>query len=167
MHLHLQTILEFVGLLIGSGALVFGASLISTDDFVKYLISMGVLDSAGGIKAPAVVAKTADYTIVTGTDPSGTLFTNRGAVGAVNFTLPAPTPAIAGTYYEFLGVADQSILVKTATVDTLIGLNDVAADSVAMSTAGLKIGGHMRVVCDGTQWAAYGDAVGITFTLAT
>ena len=46
-------------------------------------------------------------------------------------------------------------------------LNDVAADSIAMSTAGAKIAGHMRFVCDGTSWFGYGDAVGITFTVAT
>jgi hypothetical protein len=41
------------------------------------------------------------------------VFTNRGAVGAVTFTLPAAAPALAGVFYEFLGIADQSITVAT------------------------------------------------------
>jgi hypothetical protein len=151
--------------LLGGGGLIIGFVNIN-DDVIKYLIKQNFLDSAGGYKLN-IRAKTADYTIVTGTDPSGTIFTNRGAAGTVNFTLPAPAAALAGVFYEFLGIADQAILVATATADTLVALNDTAADSVAQSTATKLIGSHMRFVCDGTAWAGYGDAVGGTFTVAT
>jgi hypothetical protein len=151
-------------MLTGGGMVAIGAVSI-TDDVIKYLIKH--LDAAGGWKFSAVKAKTADYTVVTGTDASGTVFTNRGASGAVIFTLPAPSQAIAGVFYDFLGVADQDVTVKTATVDTLLTKNDAAADSVAMSTSGEKIGGAMRFVCDGTAWIGFGIAVGHTFTVAT
>lgn len=113
-----------------------------------------------------VSAKTANYTILA-SDPCGTLFTNRGAAGAVSFTLPSPTLFKAGHYFDFVGIADQSITVVTLTADTLIGFNDIAADSVAMSTAGAKIGAHARVISDGTSWIFIGDTVGVTYTLAT
>lgn len=149
---------------------VFGMGLMETDDVVRYLAAQGILDQAGGLKL-RIRAKTADYQILspllTTGDRSGTIFTNRGAVGAVVFTLPVISPGMAGTFYEFLGIADQTITVASSPADTLLALNDIAADSIAMSTGGAKIGGHCRVVCDGTTWAAYGDAVGITFTVAT
>lgn len=119
------------------------------DDAIKYLISVGLLDAGGGLKVQTKL-KTADYTIVTGTDASGTIFTNRGAGGTVNFTLPAPSQSIAGTFYDFVVIAAQSLLVKTATADTLIADNDATADSLASS----RIGTSMRVVCDGTSWIA-------------
>lgn len=159
------------GIASGVSLVLFGTAQ-SDSEFIRQLSAWGLFDPAGGVLL-RVKAKTADYTILSGFtaagagDPSGTIFTNRGAAGTVNFTLPAPVPQLAGTFYEFLGIADFTILVKTATADTLIALNDTAADSVSMATAGLKIGGHMRAVCDGTSWAAYGDAVGITSTVAT
>lgn len=152
-------------ILAGAGLALFGLVNIN-DDAIKYLIKTGFLDAAGGVRLN-IAAKTADYTILSASDPSGTVFTNRGASGAVVFTLPAPTPALAGVVYEFLGIADQSFSFKTATADTLLVVNDAAADSLAVSTASHKIGAHMRTVCDGTAWCAYGDSVGDTFTVAT
>lgn len=127
-------------------------SWLTNDDLVKLLIKIGILDSAGGRKLSGVQIKTADYTIVTGTDPSGCLFTNRGAAGTINFTLPAPSQALAGVFYDFLTVAAQIILVKTATADTLIADNDATADSLATTA---RIGVALRVVCDGTSWIAF------------
>lgn len=142
------------------------------DDLVKYLISQGVLCAAGGPKMN-VKAKTADYTILSASDPSGSVFTNRAAAGTVIFTLPAPTLALEGVYYDFIGLAAQTLTVKTATVDTLIAFNDAAADSMSVQTASELIGVSMRAVCDGTSWIALGTAVGIgganaaTYTIAT
>lgn len=139
------------------------------DDVVKYLIAHGILDAAGGYKYPDVKIKTADYTIVTGTDASGTLFTNRGASGTVIFTLPAPSQAIKGTFYSFAAVvAAQTVTVKTATVDTLITFNDLTADSVSLQTANEIIGGMIRAVCDGTSWIVFGDSgAAHTYTVST
>lgn len=160
---------------LSGGALVFGAGTITNpmnSDIVRQLAAWGVTDPCGGLLR-RVIAKTADYTILdpftatTGGDPSGTIFTNRGAVGAVIFTLPAPVPRLAGVSYEFQGIADQSINVKTATADTLIALNDLTADSVEMSTGTKLIGSRMRAECDGTSWIAYGVSIGTTMTVNT
>lgn len=160
-----------LGALGGSALGVFAVGTVQTDaDIVRQLIAFRVLDGAGGILL-RFRPKTADYVILSPAtaagDPSGTIFTNRGAAATVNFTLPAPTLALAGVFYEFLGIADFAILVQTATADTLICLNDIAADSLASSTATKLIAGKMRAECDGTSWIAYGVAVGGTYTVAT
>lgn len=116
---------------------------------------------------PAVVAKTASYTIKPPMDRDGTLFTNRGATGAIVFTLPEARLSLKGYRYRFLTVADQDVTIATATADTALVKNDAAADSLAASTGGEKIGAVMEALCDGTQWAIIGASVGHTFTVAT
>jgi hypothetical protein len=100
----------------------------------------------GGVRK--TVAKTADYT-VTDADRN-TRFTNAGAVGAVIFTLPAT--AKLGLEYWFNVVADQNVTVTAGTADTMIVFNDIAADSVAFSTASEKVGGALHVYGDGAKW---------------
>lgn len=118
------------------------------------------------------VNKTADFTIKPyAVDRPETTFTNAGASGAVVATLPAPTRELLGVRFHFLCVADQNFTIQTATADTLLTKNDAAADSVAVSTSGEKIGAHAVAECfyNGTayRWAVWGDAVGHTFTAAT
>ncbi len=95
-----------------------------------------------------VVAKTANYT-VTNAD-ADTLFTNRGAAGAVTFTLPAN--ARKGLRFGFFVVADQNVIVASGTADTMVVFNDAAADSIAFQTASEKIGAMIEVIGDGTGW---------------
>ncbi len=145
------------------------AGFLNNPDLLRLLAKFGLARTSDGNLIPPplnISAKTANYTIKAN-DLNGTVFTNRGAAGAVTFTLPDPTAVPVGQFYYFLGVDDQNIVVQTATTDTLLVINDVAADSLAMSTAGQKIGGLMMVFCDGTQWVAVGVAVGVTFTVAT
>lgn len=118
-----------------------------------------------------VVPKSASYTIVYPMDAPGTVFTNRDAAGPVTFTLPSPGRQLLGVEYEFLGVAAQNLIVAGATAGDLVGLNDTAADSLAMQTAGQIIGGWIRAVCvesaAGTfQWAVEGTTEGVTYTKA-
>lgn len=143
-------------------------------DAVRFLKDLGLATDAGHLRAgvPVVTAKAASYTINPQADKPGTIFTNYGATGAVTFTLPAPTSAVNGFVYDFLGVVDQDILVAAATVDTLVALNDVAADSLAASTVGQKIGAYLRAICVQTgattyKWAAVTLANGVTGTVAT
>lgn len=103
----------------------------------------------GGFKRP-VTAKTAAYTVKE--SECGTLFTTRGASGAVTFTLPAAS-GNSGLWFEFFNVADQNMTVATAD-EELVAMNDLTADSIAFSTSSEKIGGGVRVVCDGTSWFA-------------
>lgn len=81
---------------------------------------------------------------------SGTLFTTRGAGGAVEFTLPAT--AYKGLSYTFYNVADQNMKVTAGTADTLVTINDATATSVSFETSSEKIGGCFKVIGDGTGW---------------
>jgi hypothetical protein len=149
---------------------VIAGTAYTDSDFVRQLWAAGILDRAGGFLNRAPVAKTANYQILsplqaaTG-DASGTCFTTRGAGGAVTFTLPAISAALAGVWYEFVGVANQNIGVAAA-AGTVVTFNNAAATSVTASTAGGKIGAHFRAVCDGTSWHVIGDTVGVTYTVA-
>jgi hypothetical protein len=82
----------------------------------------------------------------------GGLITNRGASGAITLTLPDASAAFRGAWFEYFGVADQTITFTATTVDTLVSFNDAAVDSVAFSTSGEKIGARADFVCDGTSW---------------
>lgn len=122
--------------------------------------------------ARRVVPKSASYTIVYPMDAPGTIFTNKGAAGAIVFTLPAAIRALLGCHYRFRTVVDQTITVQPPVADTLLALNDLAADSIALSTGGQKLAGEIEAECvetaDGTfQWAASGISVGHTYTVAT
>lgn len=119
-----------------------------------------------------VVPKAASYTVIGTVDAAGAIFTNRGAVGAVTFTLPTPNRAALGDFYDFRAVADQNLLVAGAVAGDILTLNDLAANSVALSTGGQRVGGAIRAECienvEGTfKWLVHGVAVGHTYTIAT
>lgn len=103
-------------------------------------------DASGGFFL-RTQGKTADYTCVR--SDSGSIFTTRGATGAVVFTLP---PVYQGWWAIFFCGANQDLTVATATADTLITFNDVAADSLAIDTT--EAGHAIFVFCDGTQYHA-------------
>lgn len=143
---------------------------LTNDNLVRLLVKLGLANADGFLNsARPVVSKTASYTILP-TD-QGTDWNNAGASGAVTFTLPAPSPALLGVRHRFMGVADQNIIVATATADTLITKHDAAADSIALQTSSEKIGGVIEAICinnGGTyQWLAFGASVGHTFTVVT
>ena len=96
-----------------------------------------------------VLAKTASYTITSG--DFGTVFTTRGATGAVTFTLPAAASKNTGEWALFLNVADQNMLVAGAD-EGIVTFNDLTADSVAYQTSSEKIGGAFLAISDGTSW---------------
>lgn len=83
---------------------------------------------------------TADYT-VTAAD-SGTMFVSRGT-GAVVFTLPTLLEALE---FGFFNAVDYDMTVASATTGKLITFNDIAANSVAFSTSGEKIGGSLEIL---------------------
>lgn len=119
-----------------------------------------------------VIDKTAAYSVSLLRDQPDTVFTNRGAAGAVTFTLPAPGAQYLGVRYTFRGVADQTITVAGNTAGDIVTLNDTAANSVAMSTAGQKIGGVIEAECiktgDSTyKWSVQGLTVGVAYTVAS
>lgn len=97
-----------------------------------------------------VIAKTGDFTVLP--ENESALFTNRGAGGAVNFTLPAVSAVPAGWWCEFFVVADQNVTITASPADTLAVYNDATADTFAISTASNRIGSGCRVIADGTGW---------------
>lgn len=99
---------------------------------------------------PRVAAKTANYTLLL-SDLNNCLFTNRGAAGAVTFTLPTVTAAMSGSYVTFVAVANQNMIVA-GSAGELVTFNDAAANSVAFQTGGEIIGGRFDAFCDGTSW---------------
>lgn len=117
-----------------------------------------------GWKGP--VAKTSSYPV---TDADNmTLFTNEGAGGAVTFTLPVSPKK--GLRYGFYVAADQNVIVaaNAGSQDSLVVYNDAAADSVALSTSGQKIGGFFEVIGTGTKWLVIPQLWGAqTFTILT
>lgn len=104
------------------------------------------------------VAKTADYTVTA--NDSGKVLTNRGASGAVTFTLPTPAN---GLWFIFAGLADQNIVI--AATGKIVSLNDATADTLTASTSSEKIGAVMIVVSDGTSW--YALPIAGTWTVGT
>ena len=97
--------------------------------------------------SPRIIAKTAAYSVLA--RETGTYFTTTAATQAITFTLPV---LVSGTawVFEFFNGADQSMTVTAGTADTAVTFNDLAADSVAFSTASEKIGGHIIAFTDGT-----------------
>jgi len=77
------------------------------------------------------------------------LFTNRGASGEVEFTLPT-TPK-EGLRYGFYVAADQNIIINAAT-NKMITFNDADADNVKLNTSSEKLGGFIECYGDGTSW---------------
>jgi len=108
-----------------------------------------------------VVAKTEDYTVTE--EDHDTLFTTRGAAGAVNFTLP--TTALVGLSYSFFAIADQNLVVTGGTADTMVTGDDAGADSVAFSTSTERIGGSFTVYGDGTSWLVVSHIPNDAFTV--
>jgi hypothetical protein len=109
-----------------------------------------ILDAYGRIATisytPYIVAKTSAYTC-TAAD-SGTIFTTVGATAAVTFTLPAIS---TGPWcYKFICGANVGMTVAAGTADTMLTMNDLAADSIAFNTTAERIGGMVEVYCDGT-----------------
>lgn len=154
-----------LALSLGGVLAMAGVKVDPNSDLVKLMAKLGFTDALGGPRFAFVNSKTANYTILTTVDPSGTVFDNRGAGGAVTYTLPAPTQALAGTFYEFYGVADQNTIVS-AGAGLGVAFNNAACTSLAASTAGGKIGAYIRATCDGTSWKLLGAAVGVTYTVA-
>jgi hypothetical protein len=94
-----------------------------------------------------VSAKTADYTVLN--TEKKTLFTNTGATGTVNFTLPT---AAAGLHYKFYCNAAQSIRVTAGASDVIRrGASVTAAAGNVLTPAAL--GNYFEVVAiDAVTW---------------
>lgn len=100
-----------------------------------------------------IEAKTASYRMSAA--DNGKMFTNRGAGGAITFTL-APTGDIsAGWHCWVMTAAATEIVVESPTADTMTTFNDLTADSVSFATTSEIIGGAWMFTWDGTGWLTF------------
>lgn len=104
-------------------------------------------DVSSYIPGSVVSTVTADTTVTEAM--AGQMFVTNGAA-AITFTLPASPKQ--GLEYSFYNAVDQNIVLTCATTDILIVFNDIAADTVALSTVATKVGGSFRVIGTGTKW---------------
>jgi hypothetical protein len=116
------------------------------------------------IFAPTIKAKTVAYTVTT--SESGVIFTDRGATVAVNFTLPVNSTVPIGFDVTFYGVSAYGFTVTCSPADTIVGLNNAAADTVTCTTTSLMIGAAVRLIWDGVSWLAFAASAGPTYTVA-
>ena len=96
-----------------------------------------------------ILNKTADYAVLA--SESGTWFTNVGATGGVNYTLPTKAD---GLVYWFFNCVDFELMVTSDVADTMATFNDLTADTIAYTQASEHVGGGFMLVCDGTSWLA-------------
>lgn len=127
---------------------------------------MPLVSKAGNeVFGQKIEAKVAAYTVTAAED--GTLFTNEGATASVAFTLPAVTGLPIGTRYEFYGMTNYGFSVASnGSLDNIVSKNDVAADSITMTTNSLAISAHVKVIWSGSKWMAIQGSVGPTYTVA-
>lgn len=70
-----------------------------------------------------------------------TLFVMTAATKAINVTLPV---MVQGLRFAFYVDADQSLTLTANPADSLVVFNDIAADTVALSTSSKKVGGFFE-----------------------
>lgn len=97
-----------------------------------------------------LITTTADITL--GTNDIGKIICNVGASASVTVTLPTAANCQPGGQILILSCADQNIVVTCATLDTLIIMNDIAADSTSLATSSEKAGGGFLCTCVGAKW---------------
>ncbi len=101
-----------------------------------------------------IISKAASYTVNPATDRlvEGPTYM---ATAAATFTLPTPGAGLLGVVLHFLCIADVVMTIAAATADTMVTVNDLAADSVAFSTSSEKIGSRATAHCVKNAAGAY------------
>lgn len=92
-----------------------------------------------------VQVKTASYTIQEW-DQNGYIFSNRGAAGAVTFTLPTPK---AGRIFHFLKATQQNLVIQATNGAKVAGSN---ANKAYQNTAAESGSQSVTIMADGTDW---------------
>jgi len=102
-----------------------------------------------GIAINDATANTAAVTVYA--SDSGIFFINKFAT-ATTYTLPAVADC-AGKWFWFFNVgAGGMIIASPGSLDNIVCINDIAADTVTYATANLMIGSACLVVGDGTNY---------------
>ena len=82
----------------------------------------------------------------------GAIHTNRGG-GALTYTLPTPSDALKGVWFDIYVVAAGDNVLSCA--EGLVLLNNATADTLTIGQANEEIGNGAHVVCDGTSWLVF------------
>lgn len=97
------------------------------------------ISGTGGSASRNIIAKTANYVVLSG--DVGTFFTNTGAIGEVDFTLPAWAQ---GLWFEFMVTAAQILKIILPAASTLyLGTN---VTSAAGNISDNQVGSTVQVV---------------------
>lgn len=149
----------------GNAALILGGAATSMR-FHKHATAASVYYTIdGNTTAPAAintgaltVAKTSNYTIVLG--DIGTHFTNGGASGAVQFTLPTPQ---AGFVFRFTCIAAQVVTVVTPS-GSIFGPGSLSGTTrtITGTTAANQYSSFDVVCYDGSNWVVRGVSGTVT-----
>lgn len=99
------------------------------------------LRTINGHAPRTVEAKTADYAIEAG--ECGKVFTNQGASGAIEFSLPA---AAVGLWFDFIVKANQELRIDPDGTET-IALDTGVQQAAGKYITANAIGEHISVVC--------------------
>jgi hypothetical protein len=141
------------------GGIIDPANVFGLDDEARLKLCSRFLfsDEWNGVPGPnarPISVKVGNYVVVAA--DRGKLFSTRGTVGAVQFTLPALAAVGPNFNVAFQNDADQSMTVIRAGADTIVAFNNLVAVSLAFSTAGNKIGARveLRPNDDKSKWVA-------------
>jgi hypothetical protein len=108
----------------------------------------GIRRADHGCYGQGPVAKIANYQMMNG--DTGKIFSNKGATGAVQFTLPK---AKAGLWFVFVVVAAQSLTVKAQNSEKVNGSAANGTYAAALTQAGV---GNVCIWSDGSAWYSAG-----------
>jgi hypothetical protein len=99
--------------------------------------------------------KTADYTILE--SDHGYIIDNLGATAAVILTLPVLGNLPDGWWIIAFGavLAQDLTVASGGSLDNIVTVNDIAADSVKLGTANERAGGGWLFVKRGTKWFCF------------
>jgi hypothetical protein len=81
----------------------------------------------------------------------GALMLNKAASDRI-YTLPDVSAGLAGVWFEYASSVAQNTTFTANTANTILALNTLAANSVALNTANQISGATCKFVCDGSQW---------------
>ena len=93
----------------------------------------------------------------------GALVYNQAASDR-NYTLPTPVAGLAGKWFEYASDVGQNTTFTAQTANTILALNTLAANSVALSTANQIIGATCKWICNGEKWIFLPHAGAATIT---
>jgi hypothetical protein len=128
-----------------------GADQVKWDASASKLSLVGAAEVELGRHVNVIMWKGTSYTVLAA--DTGKIISTTSANAAVVYTLPVKA---SGLNYKFFNVANQNMTIQLASgsVNEVVAYNDAAADSIAFSTSGRKIGAAVELICDGKVWYA-------------